>query len=48
MRPSKIAISRHTTSLRRLARECAKLDVEFEKLIADEGLAADLLEWPEY
>jgi metal-responsive CopG/Arc/MetJ family transcriptional regulator len=32
----------------RLARECAKLDLKVEQAIADEGLAADLNEWPEY
>jgi Arc/MetJ-type ribon-helix-helix transcriptional regulator len=32
----------------RLARECAKLDPEFEKAMADEGLTEDLSEWPEY
>lgn len=32
----------------RLARECAKLDPAFEKAIADEGLAEDVAEWPEY
>jgi metal-responsive CopG/Arc/MetJ family transcriptional regulator len=32
----------------RLARECAKLDRKFEQAMADEGLAGDLEEWPEY
>ena len=32
----------------RLARECAKLDPDFEKSLAEEGLAEDLEEWPEY
>jgi metal-responsive CopG/Arc/MetJ family transcriptional regulator len=32
----------------RLARECAKLDPNFEQALADEGLAGDLKEWPEY
>jgi metal-responsive CopG/Arc/MetJ family transcriptional regulator len=32
----------------RLARECAKLDPEEERALADEGLARDLEEWPEY
>jgi len=31
-----------------LARECAKLDPAFEKALAEEGLAEDLSEWPEY
>jgi metal-responsive CopG/Arc/MetJ family transcriptional regulator len=33
---------------RRLAQECAKLDPAFEKALAEEGLAGDLVEWPEY
>ncbi len=32
----------------RLARECAKLDPKAEQAIADEDLAGDLMEWPEY
>lgn len=32
----------------RLARESAKLDPQFEQGLADEGLAEDLAEWPEY
>ena len=32
----------------RLARECAKLDPEDEKALAEEGLNRDLSEWPEY
>jgi metal-responsive CopG/Arc/MetJ family transcriptional regulator len=32
----------------RLARECAKLDPAFEQQLADEGLAEDLNQWPEY
>ena len=32
----------------RLARECAKLNREFEQKMADEGLADDLEEWPEF
>jgi len=32
----------------RLARECAKLDPESEKELAEEGLGEDLSEWPEY
>lgn len=31
----------------RLAKECNKLDQNFEKLMADEG-SEDLNEWPEY
>ena len=32
----------------RLARECAKLDPEQEKALAEEGMAEELGEWPEY
>jgi metal-responsive CopG/Arc/MetJ family transcriptional regulator len=32
----------------RLAVESAKLDPAFEQQLADEGLAEDLGEWPEY
>lgn len=32
----------------RLARECAKVDPVFEKALAEEGLSAELAEWPEY
>jgi metal-responsive CopG/Arc/MetJ family transcriptional regulator len=32
----------------RLARECAKLDRAFEQKMADEGLAGELDEWPEF
>lgn len=32
----------------RLAQECAKLDPAFEKALAEEGLAGELAEWPEY
>jgi metal-responsive CopG/Arc/MetJ family transcriptional regulator len=32
----------------RLARECEKLDPQFEKALAEEGIAKDLAEWPEY
>jgi len=31
-----------------LARECAKLDPAFEKSLAEEGLAQDWKEWPDY
>lgn len=33
---------------RRLAQECAKLDPDFEKSIAEEGLSSELDEWPAY
>jgi Arc/MetJ-type ribon-helix-helix transcriptional regulator len=32
----------------RLARECAKLNPKVEQKLADEGLAGDLSEWPEF
>ncbi len=37
-----------TLDKRRLARECAKLDPEFEQALADEGLKGDIESWPEY
>ncbi len=33
---------------RRLIEECAKLDLAEERAIAEEGLAADVGQWPEY
>jgi hypothetical protein len=32
----------------RLARECAKLDPVEEKAVAEEGMAVELAQWPEY
>ena len=32
----------------RLAEECARLDPTYEKELAEEGLAEDIKEWPEY
>ena len=32
----------------RLARESAKLDREYERALAEEGVGEDLSEWPEY
>ena len=32
----------------RLARESSMLDRTFEQKMADEGLAGDIIEWPEY
>ncbi|MCF8111139.1 MAG: ribbon-helix-helix domain-containing protein [Desulfobacteraceae bacterium] len=32
----------------RLARECAKLDPKFEQSLAEEGIASELEDWPEY
>ncbi len=31
-----------------LARECAKLEPEYEKALAEEGFTEDMSEWPEY
>jgi metal-responsive CopG/Arc/MetJ family transcriptional regulator len=31
-----------------LAQECANLDPEYEKALAEEGLSEDLSEWQEY
>jgi len=33
---------------RRLAEECAKMDPQFEKRLAEEGMAGELAQWPEY
>lgn len=33
---------------RRLAEECAKLDPAFERQLAEEGMASELAQWPEY
>jgi Arc/MetJ-type ribon-helix-helix transcriptional regulator len=32
----------------RLARECTKLDPDFEKQLAEEGLSQELDAWPDY
>ena len=32
----------------RLARESAKLDPKFERALAEEGIAEEMSEWPEY
>lgn len=32
----------------RLARECAKLDPKIERAMAEEGMARELAQWPEY
>ena len=32
----------------RLSMECKKLDPKFEKAMAEEGLAKDVSQWPEY
>jgi metal-responsive CopG/Arc/MetJ family transcriptional regulator len=33
---------------RRLAEECAKLNPKSEKSLAEEGMAGELAQWPEY
>lgn len=32
----------------RLARECAKLNPEYEQQLSEEGLSEDVKQWPEY
>ena len=32
----------------RLANECAKLDIDFERSMADEGISQEADSWPEY
>jgi metal-responsive CopG/Arc/MetJ family transcriptional regulator len=32
----------------RLAEACAKLDPEYERKLAEEGMTEDMKEWPEY
>jgi metal-responsive CopG/Arc/MetJ family transcriptional regulator len=38
----------HRLERTRLARECAKLDLEYEQNMAEEGLVMEMDEWPEY
>lgn len=40
----KLARMKHS----RLSVECAKLEPAFEKAMAEEGLAEDISQWPEY
>jgi hypothetical protein len=35
-------------SRNRLAQECAKLDPNHERVLAEEGMGGELAEWPEY
>ena len=44
------AVAAHLDRLehRRLIDECAKLDPDEERALAEEGLTADSAEWPEY
>ena len=48
--PDSPPLNRGARSLERgrLARECAKLNKSTEQRMADEGLAEDLEEWPEF
>lgn len=32
----------------RLAQQCAKLDPDYERALAEEGMGGELAEWPEY
>lgn len=32
----------------RLAKECTKLDTQFEQSLAEEGFSVEMEEWPEY
>jgi len=50
MATTKVAISLDEEVLERgrLARECAKLDREFEVAMAEEGLSVESGDWPEY
>lgn len=32
----------------RLAKECAKLDIDFERSLAEEGFSQEIDTWPEY
>jgi metal-responsive CopG/Arc/MetJ family transcriptional regulator len=44
------AVEDKLTGLRRtrLARECAKLDAQEERSLAEEGMGTELTAWPEY
>jgi metal-responsive CopG/Arc/MetJ family transcriptional regulator len=32
----------------RLAQECARLDPDYERALAEQGMGGELAEWPEY
>ena len=34
--------------MEKLTEECAKLDPDFEKVLAEEGISGEVKEWPEY
>jgi metal-responsive CopG/Arc/MetJ family transcriptional regulator len=44
------AVSEKLSRLKRnrLAEECSRLDVAFEKAMAEEGIAEDVSQWPQY
>lgn len=44
------AVSEKLSRLERgcLARECAKMNPAFEQAMAEEGMSAEVREWPEY
>ena len=44
----RVAVHEKMARLRRLARECAKLDPEDEQRLSEEGFADDMRTWPEY
>jgi metal-responsive CopG/Arc/MetJ family transcriptional regulator len=43
-----VADKLHRLAKTRLAQECAKLDLEYEQNMAEEGLVREIDEWPEY
>ncbi len=45
-----VAVSEKLSRMKRsrLSAECAKLDPIFEKAMAEEGIAEDVSQWPEY
>jgi Arc/MetJ-type ribon-helix-helix transcriptional regulator len=43
-----LAIQLEKLDRNRLARECSKLEQEEEKKLAEEGLASEVAQWPEY
>jgi len=43
-----VAERMHRFDRNRLARECEKLDPNYEQKLADEGLGLEVDQWPEY
>lgn len=43
-----VADKLHRLDRRRLARECAKLDPQFEQALSEEGMGMEVEIWPEY